>query len=313
MRQYYNNEKFFINHEIQGNRSILYNFLNNLRYNVISLRTFFLIYLYRLLKIDKKQFKYDISICAIFKNESKFLDEWIKLHTAIGIDHFYLYNNNSTDDYLKILNPYINVGLVDLIEFPGEFKQMEAYEDCYLKRKNESNWIAFIDIDEFICPISNENIIEFLKPFNHFPNFAIYMKMFGSNDLKIHDYTKYVVEQYTKCWPKYSKYTKMICNMNFPINEFYSPHQFLSKIFGITIPPINQFKKIIYNIDKVSITDLNNIQLNHYWCKAEDVFFERLENGWAIKRNGISFKKDYFLSHNSLCTSSDFSILKYLK
>ena len=44
--------------------------------------------------------KYEISICAIFKNEAPFLKEWLEFHLMLGIDHFYLYNNNSEDDYL---------------------------------------------------------------------------------------------------------------------------------------------------------------------------------------------------------------------
>mgnify|MGYP002522247983 CR=1 FL=1 len=44
--------------------------------------------------------KYRISICGIFKNESRFLKEWMEYYVMIGVDHFYMYNNNSEDDYL---------------------------------------------------------------------------------------------------------------------------------------------------------------------------------------------------------------------
>ena len=41
--------------------------------------------------------KYYFSICAIFKDESLSIKEWIEYHKLIGVEHFYLYNNNSTD------------------------------------------------------------------------------------------------------------------------------------------------------------------------------------------------------------------------
>ena len=54
----------------------------------------FLIIINKLLKKQKKEYKYTICICGIFRNEGKYLDEWIKFHLLIGVEHFYLYNNN---------------------------------------------------------------------------------------------------------------------------------------------------------------------------------------------------------------------------
>lgn len=56
--------------------------------------------------------KYKIVLCAIFKNEGRFLKEWIEYHRLIGVDHFFMYNNNSTDNYIEILSKYINEGIV---------------------------------------------------------------------------------------------------------------------------------------------------------------------------------------------------------
>ena len=99
--------------------------------------------------VDKK---YNVSICAIFKNESYYLREWLEFNHLVGVEHFYLYNNNSEDDYLRVLNPYIKKGLVTLIDWPHNQKQMESYIDCINNYSSESKWIGFIDIDEFIVP-----------------------------------------------------------------------------------------------------------------------------------------------------------------
>ena len=39
-------------------------------------------------------YQYEVSICAMYKNEAKYILEWIEYHLMIGVDHFYLYNNN---------------------------------------------------------------------------------------------------------------------------------------------------------------------------------------------------------------------------
>ena len=54
---------------------------------------------------DIKEKKYNVSICAIFKNEAPYLREWIEFNHLVGIEHFYMYNNNSEDDYLVVLKP----------------------------------------------------------------------------------------------------------------------------------------------------------------------------------------------------------------
>ena len=36
----------------------------------------------------KDEKKYQVSICAIFKNEAKYLKEWIEFHKIIGVEHF---------------------------------------------------------------------------------------------------------------------------------------------------------------------------------------------------------------------------------
>lgn len=51
--------------------------------------------------------KYSISICAIFKDEAPYLAEWLEHHLKIGIEHFYMYDNNSSDEYMEKLDPYL--------------------------------------------------------------------------------------------------------------------------------------------------------------------------------------------------------------
>ena len=55
-------------------------------------------------KHDNRHLKYQISLCLIFKNEAPFLKEWLDYHLTVGVDHFYLYNNNSDDDFKKIVD-----------------------------------------------------------------------------------------------------------------------------------------------------------------------------------------------------------------
>jgi len=121
--------------------------------------------------------QYTFSICAIFKNEAKHLKEWIEYHLLIGVDHFFLYNVGSTDDYLKTLLPYIQKNIVTLINWYDWKKireeniyewslgvQIPAYENALkLFACNKTKWITFLDIHEFLVSPADDNICEILK------------------------------------------------------------------------------------------------------------------------------------------------------
>ena len=48
----------------------------------------------------------------MFRNEAAYLKEWIEYHHLAGVEHFWLYNNNSTDQWQDVLQPYIDWGIV---------------------------------------------------------------------------------------------------------------------------------------------------------------------------------------------------------
>ena len=107
-------------------------------------------------KMEKK--KYYLSLCSIFKNEGKYMKEWLDFHLIVGFEHFYLYNNFSSDNYQKVLKPYIEKGIVTLIDWPYQYGQMVAYNDCIKRFQEESNWIAFMDLDEFAVPVEYSDV-----------------------------------------------------------------------------------------------------------------------------------------------------------
>lgn len=103
--------------------------------------------------------KYQLAICAIFKNESKYIEEWIEYHKMIGVQHFYLYDNDSTDD-ISILQKYIDDNTITLNHVSGEAQQMPAYNHFIQTYKNEVEWCAIIDLDEFIIPTEKATLPE---------------------------------------------------------------------------------------------------------------------------------------------------------
>lgn len=261
-----------------------------------------------------KSGKYKVAVCAIFKNEGRFLKEWIDYHLEVGVERFYLYNNNSDDDYMEVLEPYIESGIIILHQWTQNHAQMECYRDCYFKYKHTCEWLGFIDIDEFVCPTKELTIGDWLNRFSNKPSVAIYWKQFGSNGLLKHNQAQLVIEQYTQCWPKLSTFTKMLLNTRFNHVIGSQMHVIDSKIYGINVPPINQFGNIIkygINIGRKII----DIQINHYWGKALDEFLNKINNSSATHQTNEELKRmrlQRLLPHENMCKDRDFKIQRFL-
>lgn len=146
-----------------------------LRYGVINA-----LKLKRQIKKNKTEPKYYLAVCAIAKNEGPYFKEWIEWHRGMGVEKFYIYDNESTDCTRQVLEPYVASGLVEYRCFPGYRMQLAAYDDCLKNYRFDTRWLAFIDLDEFIVPIRDSSIPVFLKHFEDVPAVEINWLIYGS-------------------------------------------------------------------------------------------------------------------------------------
>lgn len=273
-------------------------------------------------KHDLRMCKHYLSLCLIFKNESPFLKEWLDYHLSIGVDHFYLYNNNSTDDYGTVLAPYVEDGLVTLVDFPYDYAQMKAYEDCYTRYREESNWISFLDVDEFICPKKHENIKTWLRGYDKYPGVMINWLMFGTGGRIKHDYKCNVIEQYYLCWKYLHPYGKCILNTRWEVatyKKWYVHHHTMMKFslfgFNIPIPVVDQFGRIHTietDVDKnLHQKDDSQIQINHYFTKSWDIYSQKISKSDVYFKDNPKKNINYFYKFESRCSSMDFSISRF--
>lgn len=305
------NKHLYLDYE---NRSLFSFIKYKIKY--ILLKILFIIDLLLFNHKKNEEKKYKVSICAIFKNEAKYLKEWIEYHKIIGVDHFYLYNNFSDDNYLEILQKYIDEGIVTLIEWPVKQGQIAAYKDCIIKYKIETNWIGFIDIDEFVVPKKENNINDFLNKYKKIPSVLIYWKVFGTSGLKERDENSLVVESFTVCWDKYYCVGKCFYNTNYKIDLEYIGnsllhHKLFCKIGFFNIPPVNVFKKFcLFGIYPFKKGD-PEIQINHYFTKSYQEYIEKASKGDVYFENN-PHNLDYFYEHEIRCKNTDYSIFRFL-
>lgn len=167
--------------------------------------------------------KYTVSICSVFKDESKFLKEWIEYHLLVGIDHFFLYDNNSSDRPFQVLAPYIEKQIVTIVRWPDFFSESErdphwalstqssAYEHAIHAAKNFSKWMVFLDVNEFLVPM-NKDVKEILEKYDKHPGIILNEECFDSSRVDILPKRKLLIETIERTAPiqSYKNKEKMI-------------------------------------------------------------------------------------------------------
>lgn len=216
---------------------------------------------------------YYFTIGAIFKNESHILKEWLDHYFFHGVDHIYLINNNSSDDFIKILKPYINENKVTLYNTPndnyngGIWPQTQYYNLYFQQHLKENKWFGIFDLDEFLYSPLDVNLKNILKNYETEEQLNINWVHFGSSgnikqpDLVVSNFTFRGEYNNKNNGPngKYNSY-KSIINCKFDNNPIQ---------LGIHRHIKNNSKK-----DKNISFDLENTPMlvNHYAIQSKEIW-----------------------------------------
>jgi hypothetical protein len=93
-----------------------------------------------------------LAVCAILRDERRYILEWIAYHQLLGVSRFVLFDNQSADGGELVLAELKRLGLVDAvrIEGRGPHVQPRAYLAGAQFLAGKADFVAFIDLDEFL-------------------------------------------------------------------------------------------------------------------------------------------------------------------
>ena len=246
--------------------------------------------------------RYHLAACAIFREEAPFLAEWIRFHQSVGFEHFYLYNNFSTDDYRSVLEPFIQAGLVTLTEWPRPVGQLSAYQDCVDLRWGEALWIGFFDIDEFLFAPDGRDIATVLTSYRDLPGVCVWQAFYGSSG-HVERPTAPVVEAYTmRAGPDITT-AKTIVNPRM----VYKPGVHLWKFLAGEALDTHR-RTIVPGMPPV----LDVLRINHYWSRSLADLDQKIRRGDASTSK--SRDKDWhFAFESKLNVERDETILDAMR
>ena len=123
-------------------------------------------------------------VCAMAKNENKYINDWVNWYLSIGVDKIYLYDNNdiSTQYVGECIEQIDKVVIKDVRNVVGEKIQQKIYTSFYNEYGNTFDWCIFVDIDEFL---QVDNVKTFLSntKYNDYEQIRVMWKLFGDDNL----------------------------------------------------------------------------------------------------------------------------------
>ena len=228
-----------------------------------------------------------LSLAAIVRDEGPYLREWLSYHRLIGVERFYIYDNESRDDTRKLLEPWIERGLVIYRYVAGSRMQMPAYSDAVYSARFTTQWLALLDADEFLVPLCSDDLRRFLRGFEKHPALGINWIMFDSNG---HDqpptaHGGLVTANYTRVHRSChdgdagKRHVKSIVNpreVMAVLNAHYAVYRFRQ-------PAVNELHQPFYGpyTPRHSTTC---IQCNHYYSRSRQEYLRKV--GLARADNG---------------------------
>lgn len=267
---------------------------------------------------------YELSLCAIFRNEAPYLKEWIEFHKLVGVQHFYLINHLSNDDYKQVLAPYIASGEVELFECQSPLTdaygfmrivQPEEYTKIVRLAEGKTKWLAIIDSDEFLFPVESFSLLDFLKDYEDYGGVYVFWQMFGTSFVPKKPDDKLQIE--TFIWQSekdyfYNKWGKSIvrpervkcADIHF---SCYKPPYFHVFTDKTEIEDFDRFCLDPEFIPNFKV-DVSKARINHYWTRDEDYAMRaklpRYENWYG--------QQEFFSRIDNLNIELNYQIFKYV-
>jgi hypothetical protein len=216
-----------------------------------------------------------LSLCLIAKDENTYLKEWLDFHILLGVEHFWIYDNDSVNPLAESISSYIQNGWVTVNTIHGKGMQLYAYDHCVQTYGRFSRWIGFIDTDEFIVPKDVHNLPRLLADFEDYGGLALSSLFFGSGgNLKRPQCGQ--VPGYLYRTPEELSKNRMVKSIIQPERVLFpiSPHSFM---FREGYFCVNEQKNRVDT--QFFPCSVKKVQLNHYYTRSAEEWKEKINRG----------------------------------
>lgn len=130
-----------------------------------------------------------LAIVLIVRNEARYIAEWAQFHHAAGVSRFFVYDNGSTDGTVEVIRRALPETALTVIPWAQRrfrtvtgreiHNQVLAYAHALMNFGAAFRWMAFIDVDEFLVPVTAHSIPEAMDGLDGAAHVSLPWQMFG--------------------------------------------------------------------------------------------------------------------------------------
>lgn len=218
--------------------------------------------------------KKKLVVCAIFENEARYLPEWLAYHHVVGVEHFVLYDNGSTDDPALAIRGSPLAEHVTLIHWPQRPGQVAAYRHFIDIFSPGFEWATFLDLDEFLLPLRSRNVVDTLEWLSNASAVLVHRRVFGPGPwqepppgLVIENYDRRAADDFPA-----NRHVRAIVRCNELLDVTQNPHE-----FRINGPVFNTTGHLAPNSEIQEQPCYQNLVINHYYARSRQDLLAKLQ------------------------------------
>jgi len=205
--------------------------------------------------------KYTLAVGALFKNEQHAIQEWLNHYLYHGVSHFYLIDDESTDQSVTLLAPYIERGLVTLYHAQWSRyigRQRDMYNHFILPhvQRKEMQWLYIADLDEFLWSPRSIHLPTVLADLSDLSQIQFFQHVFASNGHAVQPPS--IVKGFTKRWKELVGTSKYMINSDFEFTYLNVHHA--------------TFKNLEDTKDTFLHLDSSYFMVNHYMIQSQQLW-----------------------------------------
>jgi hypothetical protein len=234
-------------------------------------------------------------VVCIAKDEDHYIEEWVNYYEKLGFDEIFMYEN---DWVCPIDRPFLRKKKIS-----GAHMQMPAYNDFLNNYRDEYDWIAFFDVDEYLVLKKHKNIKDFLTEHDNEYGIGVNWLFFGGCGRRERgEYPNSLLKQFTVRQDPVDQHIKTILKsksggrMVLPHN----PNTYLMDTNG------NKFGGP-YNPNG----PIDQVQLNHYHHKTYEDWLVRCKRGQA-DHTPTKTPEQWENTNHDFCNVDDFTARDFM-
>ena len=263
----------------------------------------------KLKKLNKEEkYKYFFCFTSMAKSENKYVHELINYYKNIGVNKFYIADNNDNNQerLQDLLANDILTGLVEVIDIIGIKKdQTQFFGEVYEKHKSECRWMSFYDFDEYLefkKTNYNYNIRNYFskKKFKKCDVILINWIVYNDNDLVKYD-NRTLNDRFTR--PLYNseinKFVKSIVKGNLNWNPWEYDQTSHRPKHQLRTCDSNGNRVKTFN-DVIIPPILDNVYIKHFVTKTIEEYIDKIKRGHPSQSFLLSKWIDNFFKINTV-------------